>query len=160
MNGELPLLAGSRQALLGLSGEDAEFVTARRALTGLTAQLACRTLEGWPHSVAEVLAHLVFWQDFALRVIEGGQALPDVSGEDHGWPRAGAGDWERLVETYLTGQDRLRAILETADLTRVVRRHHTLGYRIESHLGHEAYHLGQIVFMRRVLGAWPPGEEA
>lgn len=32
----------------------------------------------------------------------------------------------------------------------------TVGLRMVWFTGHNAYHLGQVVLMRRILGAWPP----
>jgi uncharacterized damage-inducible protein DinB len=32
----------------------------------------------------------------------------------------------------------------------------SVGLRMVWFTGHNAYHLGQVVFMRRILGAWPP----
>lgn len=32
----------------------------------------------------------------------------------------------------------------------------TVGLRMVWFTGHNAYHLGQIVMMRRILGVWPP----
>lgn len=150
-----PLALTSGETLAHLLDEGSEFTLPSRALLGLSPELAGRKLEGWPHSCAEVLAHMVFWQDRTLRQV-GGETLPPVAHASDGWPAAGADDWEGLVRTSLENLARMKEIARTDDPQRVVSADRTLGVRLMSHLGHDAHHLGQIVFMRRVLGAWPP----
>ena len=82
-----------------------------------------------------------------------------VSHASDGWPTVHENEWPELVEGYLAGLDELRAVAASEELLqRRVQEggENTVGYQIMSHFAHEAHHLGQIILLRRQLGAWPP----
>jgi AraC-like DNA-binding protein len=53
------------------------FTPASRALDGLEAEQAVTKLAGWPHSIAEVVAHMLFWQRHDFETIETGVEPPE-----------------------------------------------------------------------------------
>lgn len=146
----------SPKAVEGLIEAWSSFTPASRALDGLTPEQAVTKFEGWPYSVAEVVAHMLFWQRHDHATIETG-AEPDVpAGSD--WPTVTEDDWPRLKDEFLASLEESR---ETArDPKNLERRilggKFTVGLRMVWFTGHNAYHLGQVVMMRRILGAWPP----
>jgi uncharacterized damage-inducible protein DinB len=127
MNDLSPLVTRTLQD--ALSGRRAH-VDGVRALEGLEWRLAGERPGGVPHSVFRTLRHLLYWQDLYLEWLGGGApAWPEHDPE--GWPGeeapADAAEWETTA---------LQAIQAIA--------------------AHNSYHLGQIVLIRRMLGAWPP----
>lgn len=54
--------ASSPKAVEELIEAWSSFTPASRSLDGLTPEQAVTRLEGWPYSVAEVVAHMLFWQ--------------------------------------------------------------------------------------------------
>lgn len=137
-----------------------------RVLDGLDATQASRTVEGLPHSVVEVLAHLVFWQQWLLDRASG-QATPMAAHAADGWPSAGAADWERLRQEFVAGLERAVAIASDGaaaarPVTPAIEFPPLAEYTVSdamTHLAiHNAHHLGQIVTLRQLLRAWPPPE--
>lgn len=125
-----------------------------RALEGLGAGDAARVPEGLPHSAAQIVAHVAFWQDFLLDSAGGGSpAWPEHAAG--GWPEPG--DWEELRARLLGGQERLRALSrDPAFTSSPTREGHPWAATLVNFAGHGVYHLGQVVLIRQALGLWPP----
>ncbi|WP_102126940.1 DinB family protein [Deinococcus planocerae] len=152
---EAVLSGPSPQALERLLDEGSAFVPPSRVLGGLSAELACRRVEGTPHTVAEIVAHLHFWQSYTLTLARGERAaLPEHAAE--GWPEVRPDEWDGLRGRFLEGLTEMKRVAREEDLSRPVRGHETLGYELTLHVMHNAVHLGQVILLRRMLGAWPP----
>lgn len=129
-------------------------VSWERALEGLTAEDAARKPENLPHSVAQIVAHVQFWQVYLLRVIAG-EDLADVQHAAEGWPEPG--DWETLKTAFLRDSEAFRAhARDDAFVQTMDRRGRPYGVAITNFAGHSVYHLGQVVIVRQALGLWPP----
>lgn len=149
-------------AILLEDPEEHDFAPAKRILGGLSAELALTKREGWPHSIAEILAHVNANVRFNLGLIR--SANPEQYENPHpNWPEIRAEDWDALVEQFLQGLRELKAIaLEGTDLGRTLYPQTdrepawTVGYKLALSISkHNAYHLGQIALLRKTLGAWP-----
>jgi hypothetical protein len=147
----------SANAIASLLDGVGEYVTAEQTLESLTTKQALMKLEGWPHSIAEVVAHLLFWQRQVLAGIHDQPGVVDVSTAAIGWPQVKRGDWPRIRDEFLVGLEQSREITrDPGRLERVLPSNRTVGFRLVSHAGHDAYHLGQVVLLRQLIGAWPP----
>lgn len=133
------------------------------ALEGLSARQAGQRTGPGPHTIFQVLHHMVYWQDLTLLRLRGEHPARPPSSE-LGWaaPEApeDASDWEAAVAALAEG---LRALEELVldpsfDLDGVPEKERETTAREELLMvqGHNSYHLGQIVQLRRALGAWPP----
>lgn len=150
-----PLFGPAPDALERLLDEGSAFVPPSRALMDLGAELACRQVAGSPHTIAELVGHLHFWQRYTCALALGEEAaVPTHAAE--GWPVVDAADWEGVRQAFLDGLAELKRIAREADLSRVVRGRDTLGYELTLHAVHNAVHIGQIILLRQMLGAWPP----
>jgi uncharacterized damage-inducible protein DinB len=139
------------------------FLSPRPALDGLASELADRRVDGAPHTIAEIVAHLAFWQDwFAGRCDGSSGPMPGAAAI--GWPVPAPGGWDIVRCQFLDGLDRLVALGAAADLARRIDppiefpslAEYTVGEAL-IHVGaHNAHHLGQVVLLRQMLGAWPP----
>ncbi|MFC4453388.1 DinB family protein [Deinococcus sonorensis] len=150
-----PLLGPSPEALELLLDQGSAFVPPGRALDGLSAEDACRPVGGSPHTVAELVAHLRFWQQYTLALGRGEPAAPPAQAAD-GWPSVDPDGWDALRASFLDGLEDVKRLAREADLTRLVRGRDTLGHELTLHALHNAVHLGQVILLRRMLGAWPP----
>ena len=149
-------MGASPQSTRALLEEASEFTPANRALDGLTAEQALMKPAGSPFSVAEIVSHMVFWQRHVLATIKG-EATEDISSAATGWTVMATEDWPRLKNEFLANLEQCRYLAQNAvELERVPSGNRTVGYRLLSHAGHNAYHIGQIVLLRRILGFWPP----
>ena len=71
-------------------------------------------LEGWPYSVAEVVAHMLFWQRHDHETIQTGSE-PDVpAGAD--WPAVAEDDWPRLKDEFLASLEKSREIARDPEI--------------------------------------------
>lgn len=152
---EAPLFGPAPEALERLLDEGSAFVPPSRAFDGLSAEVACRRVEGAPHTIAEILAHMHFWQRYTRALARGEQpSVPEHAAE--GWPRVDEDDWDALRHAFLDGLSETKRLAREKDLLRLVRGRDTLGYELTLHAIHNAVHIGQVILLRRMLGAWPP----
>jgi hypothetical protein len=118
---------------------------------------------GFDHSAWQILEHLRIAQediyDFSMNAGYTPMAWPD----DY-WPKAPqppeAQAWERSVTRYRDDRAKVQALARNPDLDLLARIPHGAGqtYLREILLvaDHGAYHVGQLVALRKALGCWPP----
>jgi uncharacterized damage-inducible protein DinB len=134
-----------------------------KVVSGLSPTLRGQVPAGLPYSLWQLLEHLRITQqdilDFCVNASYTKRDWPD----DY-WPRtkAPASDsaWDESVESYRKDREALKrlALDESVDLMAVVTAGEDQTYLRELLLvaDHTAYHLGEMVVVRRALGAWPP----
>jgi uncharacterized damage-inducible protein DinB len=135
-----------------------------KALAGITTDVAHRKPPNAPHSIAEIVAHMAFWQQWFLDRCEGlSVRAPERAAL--GWPAVADGEWETILARFETGfrrglalaNDQARAALP---LTPALEFDHLRNYTTSDvliHVAlHNAHHAGQVVTLRQQQGAWPP----
>jgi uncharacterized damage-inducible protein DinB len=135
----------------------------------VSAELAGRRIDGFPHSIGQLVFHMNYWMSYELRRIRGEHPVyPEHSSES--FPPATASlqypEWDGLRERFvllLTEFEQLAKASEQERRRQIESAHAgdlkhagTLEAVIWQMVAHNSYHLGQIAMMRRVLGAWPP----
>jgi uncharacterized damage-inducible protein DinB len=131
-----------------------------RALEDLTSDEAERRLPGAPHSVAELVAHLTFWQEWFCDRCEGTER-PLAATAAEGWPAVPPGSWETIRARFLAGLDRIAATKDPARaVTPAIEFPPLAAYSVGDALfhiaQHNAHHLGQVILLRQMMGRWPP----
>jgi uncharacterized damage-inducible protein DinB len=128
--------------------------------------LAHRRLPGVPHSIYEEVWHLAFWLELSLDWIAGRQTpYPEHASE--GFPPAETSEpWAALKDRFLRGLEtaadlagdpaRLDASVICLSRDAGAEREMPAREQVEGIATHNAYHLGRIVLIRQLLGAWPP----
>lgn len=140
----------------------------RRILDALTPAQAHHPVPGAPHTIYEELWHLAFWQQISLDWI-GGVETPCPAHASLGFPTSAQRDaepWDALRQRFLaSAADAARAADDSTLLDQPVRcpsppghppRTMTTREQLENLAAHNAYHLGRIVLLRQLAGAWPP----
>ena len=140
-----------------LTGKGAH-VGADSVFAGLDWKLAGKRPTGAPHSIFELVNHIAYWQDWVVRWLDGGRpAIPRHAAGS--WPGstapASSEEWERAVRAFRSGREELRRWAREQDLLAKGGRKSRLGM-LHTIASHNSYHLGQAVFARQLLGAWPP----
>ncbi len=143
-----------RQAL---AGRGAHSLTAE-VFDGLAWESVGLRPDGALHSLFQLLNHLVYWQDFALRWLDGDKpATPEHDADS--WPGdvspLDRAEWERSLDRFKTGLAELDRRAGGSDL------YARLGPKTALEIlqivaSHNSYHAGQVASLRRALGAWPP----
>jgi uncharacterized damage-inducible protein DinB len=131
-----------------------------RALEELASDDAERRLAGAAHSVAEIVAHVTFWQEwFADRCA--GLATPLAASAADGWPAVAPGSWPSIHDRFLAGLERIAALKDhdrpvTPPIEFPPLAHYSVGDALVHIAQHNAHHLGQIILLRQMMGRWPP----
>src|SRR5262245_7367193 len=63
---------------------------------------AMRHFTGIPHSIADIVAHMDFWQSWFLRRCRG-EFAPMAASASLGWPNVAEGSWTSLRERFASG---------------------------------------------------------
>ncbi len=135
-------------------------VDAHAALGGIPPDRVNDRADGWEHSLWDLMEHLRFAQADILEFVRGDYHDKDWPADY--WPErdASADDWRQSRAGFFRDLDALVDLVQTADLTAELP--HAPGYTVLRQVllaaDHNAYHLGQIVALRRLLGLWPPPE--
>jgi uncharacterized damage-inducible protein DinB len=135
-------------------------------LEDLAEQHAAQRISNMPHSIAEVLAHVEFWQNWFLKRCRGEEA-PFPESAALGWPAVSAENWNGIRERFLKGLEAAAAFDAHPDLLEkpihpAFEFPPMADYTIRDALlhlaNHNSHHLGQIVTLRQLLGVWPPAK--
>lgn len=121
-----------------------------------------RRPDGMPHSPWEVLEHLRLAQEDLLEFSRGPEWVSPEWPAGY-WPASAAPPdadaWERSVEAFRAGLEAMKDLVR--DPARDLHEPfpwgdgHTLLREALLLADHNAYHLGELVAVRRMLGAWP-----
>ncbi|MEK5546884.1 DinB family protein [Paenibacillus sp. FSL L8-0689] len=142
------------QALVkSLVGERGHIRVAR-ALPDIDVELAGKKHAEMPYSIYQLLKHMIYWQQFMLEHLEGRK--PQLPGNVmESWPEEA---WQAVINEFLQGVDQAVQIAETAQLDDSLAHFpgETKAGLLRNIASHNSYHLGEIVLLRRIYGAWPP----
>ncbi len=155
MKNELEVV--EKSILRGLSGEGAH-AEAKHAFEGADWEIAGIRPDGVPHSLFQLLNHLIYWQDWVVSWLDGDNPPIPESAADS-WPGSvdPANDevWQEAIARFTDGITGLTRRSKEANLFSKGDRKSQLEM-LQTIASHNSYHLGQVVFLRQILGAWPP----
>jgi len=132
------------------------------ALKDLPADKRGARADGFEHSVWELLEHLRIAQEDILDFCVNPKYVHTMKWPDDYWPRhpapPNAAAWDESIASFKREREKLKALArETKDLYAPVptgKANHTYLRALLLVVDHNAYHLGQIVAVRRALGTW------
>jgi len=137
------------------------------ALRGFPGELRGRRPTGFPHSGWELLEHIRLTQRDLLDFLQNPEYEEKLEWPKDYWPpsMAPAGDkeWNGSVSGWKKDRIAIERLTTAgkSDLTAKIPKGNGQTYlrTILVTLDHNAYHVGQIVAVRQLLGAWPPPPE-
>jgi hypothetical protein len=132
------------------------------AVEGLEPSLRGRRPDKFPHSIWELLEHIRLAQADLLAFMEDASYKAPRWPQDY-WPASPApsraGDWDDCLGAIRRDRARLAALTTRADLDLTAKipwgDGQTYLRTILVVIDHTAYHVGQVIDVRRLLGAWP-----
>jgi hypothetical protein len=136
------------------------FVPVNAAVSGLTADqakwipanAAGKLDPNANHSVGMLTYHLLFWNINSLAKLKGEKAPPVPSNNDETFNDFDAANWTKTVhdlDAVLTALEDLVANADDATLEKIA--------PTIAHIStHNAYHTGQILYVRKLQGSWNP----
>jgi uncharacterized damage-inducible protein DinB len=130
------------------------FASGNTAIAGLTADQARWTDGKGNHSVGQLTYHLVFWDKRSLLKFKGEKPGQFDGNNDETFNNFTAEQWSDLVKQFDQVMTDWEKAVEAADDKKVAQ-----NASLIAHIGtHNAYHIGQIVFVRKEQGVWDPAK--
>jgi uncharacterized damage-inducible protein DinB len=136
------------------------FVPVERALDGLTADQA-KEKSGDSNSIWEIVNHLIFWNERYLGRFKGNPSTKKIESNDDTFESENNQDWEAVKERlYAVLTDWVNAVNEADEEIFEKSAHEDRfdpWYSVLANVNiHNAYHIGQIVEIRKTNGNWDP----
>jgi uncharacterized damage-inducible protein DinB len=130
------------------------FVDANTAVAGLTAEQANWKDGSGNHSVGQLAYHLVFWNKRELAKFKGQTPEKFSGNNDETFDKFDAKQWTDTVQQLDQVMKDLEKLVESADDKQLSEWASEI-----AHIGtHNAYHVGQIVFVRKLQKSWDPAK--
>ncbi len=126
---------------------DGDDIPAPAALLKISAKNASKRLPGFPYSIHENLWHAVFWQDMWLNAIEG---KPNRDWTED-WQSPAESEWPDTKERFLKNIDQAIRLAGRKELKHSCKTDKRTAELLMNIAVHDAYHLGQITLIKRVL---------
>lgn len=150
-----------REQLIELLTGAHAHVALKQALKGLGPSLRGKRPAAGVHSIYEELEHMRLAQEDILRYTLDAKWQSPKWPEGY-WPKRPAptaAQWKACVKAFEADLAEVCALVRRADLDLTARIPHAEGHSYLREIllvaDHNAYHLGQIVETRKLLGAWP-----
>ncbi|MGD9690809.1 MAG: DinB family protein [Phycisphaerales bacterium] len=118
-----------------------------KAIEGLTPEQAAWSPAPGRHSIWQIVNHVCFWREVTMTKLDPSRTSPraeDAATLNFEPPAAiTSGAWEQTRTRFKKSHDDLAAMLSRPDASTE---------RPAGHLVHDAYHLGQIMYLRALQG--------
>ena len=138
-------------------------------MEGVSPEAAGLRPHGAPYSIYDLVWHMSFWMGYELERMAGREP-PYPTHASEGWPAGDppqAREWDETVARFTRNLQDLERLAEAAPEVRgravpitSQAGHANQGATVEDvvwqTIVHNSHHLGQVVLLRRLIGAWPP----
>jgi uncharacterized damage-inducible protein DinB len=137
------------------------FVSFRDSVEGLSAEQAKWHDSSGNHSVWQIVNHLIFWNERLLARFSGGTP-PAIEVENDGTflgDLSGEAEWQVSVKKFddilAEFETRLKAADNSFLMQKAIKGYDDTWYDLFAQMTiHIAYHIGQIVYLRKQQGSW------
>ncbi|PWU05044.1 MAG: DinB family protein [Bacteroidetes bacterium] len=125
------------------------FVPVNTAIEGLTVDQANWT-DGKNHSIGMLANHLLFWNAQELAKFKGEKPAAFNGNNDETFAKVDNSSWQTTIKKLDEVLTEIEKIVETTDEAKLKN-----WYDEIAHIGtHNAYHTGQIIYIRKLQGSW------
>ena len=128
------------------------FVCADVAVAGVTPEQANWKDGKGNHSVGQLAYHIWFWNERNLHSMKGEHPEKFSGSNDETFDKFDAKSWSETVQKMDAVLTELEKMVENADETKLK----TIAPTIANINAHNAYHIGEIVMVRKEQGSWDP----
>lgn len=126
------------------------FVPTKIAITGLTAEQSNWKDSTENHSIAELVSHLTFWNEAFLKDINGEEFSDSDMENELTFEIYSEKEWKSAVSKLDSIQTEFEQIMEKVNEEQLSE----LAADILTMTAHNAYHTGQIIYIRKRKGWW------
>jgi len=127
------------------------FVPANQAVEGLTPKQASWTDGSGNHSVGQLANHLIFWNRQQLARMKS-EPAEKPGANDETFNAFDAANWSATVRQLNEVLSELEKVVETMPEEKLQQFASAIGHIAT----HNAYHVGQILYVRKLQGSWDP----
>ncbi len=128
------------------------FVSAQEAVAGLTPEQASWTDGKGNHSVGQLVEHLIYWNSRNLADLKGEAKTKYNGNNDETFTKYDAKGWNDAVQRLDAVMTEWEKLVEGASDAKLAE----WAPRIANVCEHNAYHIGEMVVVRKEQGAWNP----
>ncbi len=142
------------QQLKETHNQEEWFVPVKIAIEGLTPEQAAWKDPNENHSVAQLVNHLIFWNQQQLAKFNGEKPAEFSGDNKETFAGLDKASWEasvKQIDDVLTAWEKA---IEGADEAKLAKWYSTIA-KISTH---NAYHTGQIIYIRKIKGNWDPAK--
>jgi hypothetical protein len=126
------------------------FVPPTIAIEGLTAEQANWKDSSENHSIAQLATHLIFWDEQVLAKFKGEKPAAFNGDNKETFSPVDKNSWDATVKRLDSVLTELEKFVEATDDSKLQPLYSTI-----AHIGtHNAYHTGQIIYIRKMKGWW------
>jgi uncharacterized damage-inducible protein DinB len=125
------------------------FVSEKEATAELTPEQAAWS-DGKNHSVGQLVHHLAYWNSFNLATYKGEN--PKAPADNNDTFKFDPKDWDATLKDYDTVMNEWEQIVEKADDATLAK----LAPLVAHTAAHNAYHIGEIIAVRKEHNMWNP----
>lgn len=130
------------------------FVPIAIAVEGLTPEQASWTDGHGNHSIGQLVNHLAFWDERALQEFKGEKPSVFSGNNDETFNSFDSKIWDATVKRLDAVMKAWEDAVQTADEAKLKASASQI-----AHIGtHNAYHVGQIIYIRKMQGSWNPAK--
>ena len=128
------------------------FVPVNIALEGLSAGQAMWKDSSGNHSIGQLTTHLIFWNEQQLAKFKGEKPTLFNGNNDETFSDFDKNSWNATVKKLDEVLTEWEKLVQAADENKLKEL-----YSAIAHIGtHNAYHTGQIIYIRKEQGSWNP----
>lgn len=128
------------------------FVPVNIALEGVTAEQAMWRDSSGNHSIGQLAYHIAFWNERQLAKFNGQPESPFSGNNEETFTSFDKNTWDKTVNKVDSVMTALEKAVAEADEAKLKEWYPTLA-NISTH---NAYHTGQIIFVRKLQKSWDP----
>lgn len=128
------------------------FVPINVALEGLTAEQAKWTDGSGNHSAGQLAYHLLFWNERLLKKFKGEKEDAFSGNNEETFDQFDEKQWASVVARLDQVMSEIEGLVTKASDQQLA----TWASELENISTHNAYHTGQIIFVRKLQGSWNP----
>jgi len=128
------------------------YVPVNVAVDGVTAEQAKWTDGHGNHSIGQLVNHLAFWNAWALERFKDEKAAPYTGTNDETFNSFDSKSWSATVARFDSVMKAWEKAIQDADDSKI----QATAPQIARLGTHNAYHVGQIIYIRRLQGSWNP----
>ena len=128
------------------------FVSLKTAVNGITPEQAQWTDGKGNHSIGQLVNHLAFWNARNLETFKGEKPAAYNGNNDETFISFDSKTWTETVNRADSTMKGWEDAVSKADAAKM----NALGFQVANIVAHNAYHIGQIVYIRKLQGSWNP----